>query len=244
MTNAEEAQHLEQSVRRSHRWSAGAVWILALAVPLILWALGASRQLLWLGAASWLAAVLIKIPISIAIAIVAKSWSPRSRAVVQGALSAAIELGGAAFLLLRVPGISGWLDVFAFACGAGSLEAVVLLVVSAVRPASQSDMERWAESAQLSPVVRHVFALERALAWFGHLGSRSLLAIGVLQANPLPIVVAFATFAATDGTAGYLTEQGADWFDPAALTRYFKLAAWLVAVELVVLAVFLAISAI
>jgi hypothetical protein len=88
-------------------------------------------------------------------------------------------------------------------------------------------------------LIRHQFLVERSVAWFGHLGSRSLLALAVAQQAPLLAGVAFLTFAVTDGLAAFEDKRGADWLAPETLTRYFRVAVAAVGLELAVLAGFL-----
>jgi hypothetical protein len=104
------------------------------------------------------------------------------------------------------------------------------------------DVERWKVAARSSRIMRHQFLIERSIAWLGHFGSRSLVALAVVARIPLLATVALLTFAITDGFAAYEHRRQVDWFSAAVIVRYFRVAAIVLSVELAVLAAAIAMT--
>lgn len=220
------------------RAAAGSTWlVLPLALVPVTVFLTAGADLLWLrlGVLVWIVAVVVKLPIMALIAMVMADVPPWLYGLLAGVISATSELGIALIALARTQATPTLLDILLFASAAGSVEALVLLVWSWLVPARPADAARWLAIASTSGLVRHQFAVERTVAWLGHLGSRSLLTLGFVRHVPWLGAVAAVTFALTDGVAAYEHQRHSDWFAAATLKRYFALAIGLVALELVVL---------
>lgn len=227
------------SISRAAARSAWAVFALAV-VPLApLLAAGADVTWLQLGVLSWLIALAVKLPLMAALAVMAARAPAWMYGTLAGLCSAGAELGVVLLVLARTVAAPTTLDILLFASSAGSVEALGLLVWSWLIPTRPADIARWLPSAEESRLVRHQFVVERVVAWFGHLGSRSLLALAFVRQVPWLGAVAALTFAATDGVAAYEQQRHADWFAASTLKRYFRIAITLVGIELVVLAGFL-----
>ena len=217
--------------------------VVPLAILPIVGLLGAGADARWLGlgASSWIVAVATKIPVMAGLArIVAPAWI---HGVLAGLASALLELGialGALALASPAPSLP---DILLFAVAAGSTEALIVLGVGAFVRSPPDVVATWTLAATRSPVIRHQVAVERSIAWLGHLGSRSLIALAFVRHVPALGFVAVATFAATDGLAAYLQLRNVDWFAEGILARYLAWAFCMVVIELVVLGLYLAIVA-
>lgn len=229
------ASPIARSAARSRRWV-----IPTAVVPLaLLLAAGADGAWLKLGALAWIIALAVKLPVMAALGIGASAAPAWVMGLLSGFGSSATELGIALLALARSEATPALPDILLFAAAAGSVEALAVLGWSLLVPTAAADVARWLESAAASKVVRHQFVLERSIAWFGHLGSRSLVALAFLHQVPWLGAVAVLTFALTDGVAAYEQQRGADWFAAANLKRYFRLATIMVCVELAVLVCYL-----
>jgi hypothetical protein len=194
---------------------------------------GGSPVWLALGGLSWAAALALKIPLS-GIASTGLARFPASlQGITLGAISAATELG-IAWLALESTHImpASIFDFMALAVGAGSTEALGVLVWTVFQPADAAAPAAWRAQAERAWHVRHQFAIERTLAWLGQFGSRMLLCATQFFGWWWPLTVAMLTFSATDGLAAYGHARGWDWSAPRALGGYFVAATLLVAIEL------------
>lgn len=222
-------------------------WVLVLAlvllglVPFVL--AGATEPWLRRGALSWIVAVAVKFPVSAAVGmgLLLVRANPLAQGIVLGLLSAAAELGVAWFALEQAMWKPELPDVLAFAAAAGSVEALVLLGWGFFSRPDPDAVARWEASAESSWTVRRQFVVERGLAWFGHLGSRSLLALGWLNGEWWPGAIALVTFAVTDGLASYGQATGWDWSSAPILRRYYGVTAVIALIEIGLLALLMAI---
>lgn len=215
---------------------------LALAPIALLLVLGARLEWSLRGAIAWGVAFVAKLPPMAGLGFVGSRLPAWLYGVLAGSISAAIELGFALLALARAPIVPTLADIFLFAAAAGSIEALAIIGWSLLVPTPNADVTRWLAAAQRSRIVRHQFALERSVAWFGHLGSRSLVALAFVREVPALALVAFITFAVTDGLAAYEHQRQADWFSPATLVRYFRVALAGVVLELVIVTGYLALA--
>ena len=222
-------------VARAAARSAWFVLPLAAVPPTLLLAAGADVAWLRLGAIAWLVAVAVKLPLMAVLSIATTTASPWAYGLLAGLCSTATELGVALIALMRTHAMPTLLDSFLFAAAAGSVEALLLLAWSWLVPTRAADTARWLASASASRLVRHQFVVERTVAWLGHFGSRSLLALAFVRHVPWLGAVAALTFALTDGVAAYENQRHTDWFAAASLKRYFGIAIGLLVVELAVL---------
>lgn len=193
---------------------------------------GADPVWLGLGALSWGIGVGVKIVASVLAGILTQKRSPVVQSAAQGMVSAASELGIVWVLLEWAARSVSNADILAFAVGAGSFEC--LLVVGAAllsRPTPEAKAQ-WEQRAHESWIVRYQFVLERFIAWGGHLGSRSLVALGWSTGAWGLALAAFFTFSLTDGLATYGHLREWDWADAAVLRRYLPIAGLLVGIEL------------
>jgi hypothetical protein len=176
--------------------------------------------------------VVIKIVASVLAGILTAKQSATVQSMAQGVISAAAELGAAWGLLEALGRAVTTADILAFAVGAGSFEG--LLVVGAAllsRPTPEAQAQ-WEQRAREAWVVRFQFALERLIAWGGHLGSRSLVAYSWRTGAWGFGLAALITFSITDGLATYGQLREWDWTDAAVLCRYLSAAGLLVLIEL------------
>lgn len=204
--------------------------------------LGARIEWLWRGALAWVLALIAKLALMATLGMGASSVPAWLYGVFAGLISASTELGFAWLALTRAATFPSAVDILLFAVAAASLEALALLAWTLLVRTPNADVARWREAANVSLIVRHQFLWERSVAWFGHLASRSLLALAVVHQVPTLAVVAFLTFALTDGLAAFETQRGADWFSAAVLRRYFGVAAAIVLLELAVLVGYVTLS--
>ncbi len=196
---------------------------------------GADISWLWRGALAWGIAFVVKLPLVAGVAVLTSKSPGWLQALAAGVASSASELGIALIALARAEAMPPLVDIFLFAAAAGSAEALALLAWSRLVAPAQADKERWLERGATSWVVRHVFVLERSIAWAGHFGSRSLIALALVRQMPWLGVVAATTFTLTDAAAAYGHGIQVDWFAPPTLKRYARLAIILVGIELAVL---------
>jgi hypothetical protein len=190
---------------------------------------------LWRGALSWVVALIAKLALMVPLGLAGAAIPAWLYGFFAGVISAASELGLAWLALARAASDPGLFDVLLFAAAAGSIEALALVMWTILVRTPNAEKLRWLEAASVSPLVKHQFLVERSIAWFGHLGSRSLLALAVVHQVPALGLVAFVTFAVTDGMAAFESQRGADWLSPPVLARYFRVALLVVALELAVL---------
>jgi len=175
------------------------------------------------GAGLWAISILLKHPLAVALSHIpgVREAHPR-RAILQGLLSAAVELSVAAVYLHAWKGAS-LAEVLAFGGGAGSAEALYVLGRGILQRSRDPQREAaWARAAAVSLCVRYTVPLERFFALVGHAGSRGLVYVGLHASRPLGIVswvVALALFSAVDAVATYGHLRGWDWNDPARCRR-------------------------
>jgi hypothetical protein len=129
-----------------------------------------------------------------------------TRAALQGALSAALELGATALYFAFFPRFS-FAQVAAFGIGAGSAEAAYVLGLGLFGPRSTpTALNAWIKGARVSLCVRYSVAIERFFALLGHTGSRGLIYVGLYSSFPIAagwVTVAVLLFALIDGVAVY-----------------------------------------
>lgn len=182
----------------------------------------------WLlaGGGIWAATVVAKGLLASILARAVRKWLPiHVSAVLEGLLSALVELGGAALYFQSRP--RGRLtDGFAFGVGAGCTEAlfVLLWAVTGVGGGDADKQATWAARAAVSLCVRYALPIERFSALLGHAGSRGLVYLSVsvppFQGVPL-FILALLLFAVVDGVASYGLTAGWDWLDPRVCSRFY-----------------------
>ena len=183
-------------------------------------AIGFANISFWIvvaGASTWALAVLVKrFLASGANRLFRSRTSDSGLATLQGALSAALELGVAGLFLARSP---HWTigEVLAFASAAGSAEALYVLIVGAATKRDPEKEAAWARGGRESICVRYQVPLERFSALIGHTGSRGLVYLGLRDGTRfglLLIAIAFVLFTAVDGVAYFGHLRRWDWLEP------------------------------
>lgn len=215
---------------------------IALLGPLLLLVAGGSTPWLYRGALSWLVALGVKLPASAVASTTLFLFraGPFIHGLSLGLLSALAEMGVAWYALEQARTTPTLPDILTFAAAAGSVEALALLVWGLFSQPDPETLTRWEAGAAGSRIVRHQFAIERGLAWLGHLGSRGLFTVGWLYAGWWPCAIAVATFALNDGLASYGHAMGWNWTTAEILKRYYGVTTILVGIELVLLALVIA----
>jgi hypothetical protein len=168
------------------------------------------------GAWTWALAVLVKRFLASCLNRLRPNTSDSGLALLQGGLSAGLELGAAGLFLARSP---HWTigEVLAFASAAGSAEAVYVLILGATTKRDPAKEAAWARGGRQSICVRYQVPLERFSALIGHTGSRGLVYLGLRDATRfgfLLIVIAVALFTAVDSVAYFGHLRRWDWLEP------------------------------
>jgi len=201
---------------------------------------GASTVSVLAGAVIWFGSVMLKRFVVRG----ARRWSPWQNgspiviALMQGLVSAVVELAAAAAYLVTLPGAT-LIEVLGFGVGAGSAEAAYVLVLGVISPQVDEDVLRaWVDGATVSWCVRFAVPIERLFALIGHVGARGLLYVALMQATPLRFlwgVAAVSLFAAIDAVAVYGHMRRWRWHDPQTCWRAHSFFAALSLVEFALL---------
>lgn len=164
-----------------------------------------------LGILSFLIALAVKIPLSLAM--------PRS-AVWAGVISAVTELGAAAiFLRPRMRGA----DVLAFGAGIGCFEIVMKMAMGAAGASEP------AGTAAAAPLL--LTLVEHASTVVGHTASRALVYVARSARRLAPAAIALATFSLVDGMAAHGALRGWEWGSLAVYGPFVLFLAAVAAVE-------------
>jgi hypothetical protein len=205
--------------------SLGALALIAVAPPCLAIALGdASWISVAAGALIWFASVCVKRIVIQSARRLAPFWplSSGTVAALHGTASAIIELGAAAIYLSALPSAS-LSEVLAFGAGAGSAEAAYVLALGIIHPQVDPDeLRAWMTGAAVSWCVRYAVPVERLFALIGHVGSRGLLYVALMQQSSLALLWGMAAvllFALIDGVAVYGHLKQWQWHDPVICRR-------------------------
>lgn len=186
---------------------------------------GASWRWFALGILSWALAVIVKTLLQTVADAALDSFPWSAQAAVSGLLSAATELGAAAFFLRKAkPRLP---NIFAFGAGIGAFEACFVLALG------------WLEGLDGPAVplagrftfVGGFFLLERLLALVGHIASRVLLSLGLARRWQLAALLAVTLFSCVDGVTMYGLLAKWDWEDTSLLVRFYIFVATIVCLE-------------
>jgi hypothetical protein len=185
---------------------------------------GVAWHLVGAGGVVWLVSVVAK---SWTVRLLRATWLPqpgsvRGAAVLQGLVSAILELGFAAAYLATAAAAFAVdfdvIDIVGFGVGAGSAEAGYVLWLGVFGPKPNEDeLAAWVRGARVSWCVRYSVPVERLFALIGHTGSRGLIALALFGPGSLAwvwAVLAVALFALVDGVAVYGHQQQWQWHDP------------------------------
>ena len=192
---------------------------LSAAIPFVLW-WGFDAELRWLalGAASWIAGIVIKVP---AVALTHRAVTSLDReetddrslrasiprAAALGFASALSELLPAALIFTAAEGHTARpIDLLAFGAGAGCFENILLLCVASFEPPDAATLQQWTQGARESWWVRHTTVLERTIALLLHLGTFGLIGLSLQRESAHLALIALLVFTAVDG-AGDLAES-------------------------------------
>lgn len=208
----------DHNLRRWGLISASAMVVIAVAPPLAcIGALGAPWAIVAAGATLWALAVLAKRALAALLKLLGSAaLSTRLQAVLAGLLSALVELAAAAVYLVNWPNAS-LIEVFSFGVGAGSVEAVYVLILGLFYKDREVDIVEWEEGAVASLCVRYMAPIERFFALIGHIGSRGLIYAALQTAGvgkSLIWIFAVALFAGVDGVAAYGVMRRWNWASP------------------------------
>jgi hypothetical protein len=205
--------------------SLAALVIIVVAPPWLATALGdASWLTVAAGALIWFASVCVKRIVIQSARRLAPPWplSAGMVAALQGATSALIELGAAAIYLVTLRSAS-LADVLAFGAGAGSAEAAYVLALGVIYPqVDPNELRAWMNGAAVSWCVRYAVPVERLFALVGHVGSRGLLYVALMQPSSLALLwgmAAVVLFALIDAVAVYGHLKQWRWHDPVICLR-------------------------
>lgn len=190
---------------------------LAVVAPSLLWPFA-------VGVVSWAAAVTIKHSLALRQATRGMMRRGLMGAAAWGLASGLFELG--AFLLVLTAGFISTTPAAGFAAGlgAGSVEVVYLVIVGAIenqRNPNPERYQRWLVAAQRSHWVAHMGWVERFSALVLHSATRTAVVVSVIDADPIPLVLALLAFMLVDGGATYGVAREWDWFDPIVCRRFF-----------------------
>jgi hypothetical protein len=189
---------------------------------------GAAWHLVLAGAVVWFVSVMAK---SRTVRLLRASWLPqpgsvRGTAVLQGLVSALLELGFATAYLATLAAFDiqlDFVDILGFGVGAGSAEAGYVLWLGVFGPKpKQEELAAWVRGARSSWCVRYSVPVERLFALIGHAGSRGLIGLALFGAAPLAwlwAVLAIVLFALVDGVAVYGHQRQWQWHDPPVCRR-------------------------
>jgi len=198
--------------------SLAALLLLAVAPPWLCIALGgASWRLVAAGALIWLASVLVKRLVVVAMRPLFRGLPSMAVAAMQGVISAVTELAPAAAFLATLPSAT-LPDLLGFGAGAGSTEVVYVLVIGIIWPQlDQEELAAWLRGGTVSWCVRYAVPIERLFALIGHVGARGLLYVALMDRSwlgPIWGLVAAMLFAIVDGVAIYGHLHRWPWHDP------------------------------
>lgn len=183
-------------------------------------------QWLWIGAAMWAVAVVLKTVAQITLANAALAWLEANfghaayvitGAMLVGVQSSAFEIGLAlvAGLIWRQLGKEA-VRAVGIGVGAGAFEAIIIALAAtgayavalSSLPESEAVRSELAKSLEVTPLLWLAGPVERALAIPGHMATRSLVFLGLAWKKPWWIVGAFAIFTVIDSIAGGLYTSG------------------------------------
>jgi hypothetical protein len=186
---------------------------------------GTRTSVIFGGAAVWAASVAIKHWLARLLSRLVSAMPVESVAALQGTLSAACELGAAAFYFARLP-FSSWSNLIAFGLGAGCAEVLYVLILGAMEGLRKPSPDReaaWMAGAEQSLCVRYSVPLERFFALLGHTASRALVYLGVSSpfGGAVPLVLAIVLFAAVDSVSYYGLKAEWNWNCPHLCRRFY-----------------------
>lgn len=172
---------------------------------------------LLIGAGAWAVAVVLKISGDVAfqrgVKVELRDWVT---AVLSGLWSALCELGLAA-LAFAVWQATFW-DAVSFAFGAAAAE-FLLLLPAALSGGLESETVKKKKKKEPQAPMRVMtwrnFAIERAIALVGHIGSRVLVWVGIAGTGGVgAVAAAFGLQALSEASAAYGEAKGWDWLKP------------------------------
>jgi hypothetical protein len=166
------------------------------------------RIIIGFGVLCWVAGVLVKWVVYqlVIVKYLHARWPAAGLAITQGMLSATTELGAAVGFFLMLPHLT-LVQAVGIGAGAAFVEGIL---AATVRPSHGTPYgEHVSEQVKTSSVSTLVFLniSDRLVATVVQVCSRTLVFLSVQSGNPLPGLLAFATFAAIDGYAYYALIQ-------------------------------------
>jgi len=184
---------------------------------------------LLLGIAAWGLSVFLKVILGILVhTVIVRIRKASVASTIWGLWSAFCELFLAAFFLWKFEIWSPY-EVVQFGLGAGVAELLITLV-SIFSPAGkknrveaeklEGDEKEEKGGGEEQPGNYWHTVYERFFALVGHIGSRFLIWLGIVQIEVLPVVLAIITFTAVDGLASYLKEISYDFENPKKLYKF------------------------
>jgi hypothetical protein len=157
------------------------------------------------------------------------SMSAGVKAVIQGLLSSACEMGAAAVAFsLVLPNLGLW-QVFGFGAGAAGCEALIVSLLQNPHAGGEFGEHTAAQMAALESGpwwlgVALPF-VERGVATTAHIACRGLVAAGIASGRVWPSAIAVLAFAVTDGFVMYGLTRKWEFAQPAVAARLLSVPA-------------------
>jgi hypothetical protein len=166
-----------------------------------------------------------------------KVGKPKFSAAIWGLWSSVSELLFAALFLWKFE-IWSPSEVVLFGLGAGVAEMLVItLSILFESKIKRGEKEKKEDETEWQYGYWHT-VYERFFAMVGHVGSRFLIWIGIVQAEILPVIFCVMTFTLVDGVAAYLQETGYDFENPKKLFRFLHFNAAISILEIILCLIF------
>jgi hypothetical protein len=218
----------------STAWRVGQVLAIFVGITPAVWVMAArgvsSKLVIGYGVAFFGGSVLMKWAVYLGLSKhVYPNMSPGAKAVIQGLLSSACELGVAAIAFsLVLPNLGLW-QVFGFGAGAAACEAVIASVLQNPHAGGEFGDHTAGQITALQSgpwwlAVGLPFA-ERGVATTAHIACRGLVAAGVASSRVWPSAIAVLAFAVTDGFVMYCLARKWEFGRPAVAVRVFSVPA-------------------
>ncbi|MEK7486931.1 MAG: hypothetical protein AABZ60_21610 [Planctomycetota bacterium] len=213
------------------------ILILGLGIPggLLLWDLSCWKWI-ELGAEAWLASIVIKAVLGIAISAFSHRFlsTERSMACLWGSWSALCELGVSIYVLKTQiqPRLQ---DAIGFGVGAGALETLLLGVIHFYGILRKTSENKPNTSQDFFVIWGMVF--ERVSYLGGYVGARGLVWLSLQYWFFIPtLLVAFLSFGSIDGISSYAQVKGWNWSDPTICRKFYGFHISVVLIQILIFA--------
>jgi hypothetical protein len=157
------------------------------------------------------------------------NMSPGAKAIIQGLLSSACEMGAAAIAFNLVLRNLGLWQVFGFGAGAAGCEALIVSLLQNPHAGGEFGEHTAAQIAALESGPWWLAAalpfVDRGVATTAHIACRGLVASGVASGRVWPIAMAVLAFAVSDGFVMYGLARKWEFAHPVVAARLFSVPA-------------------